>query len=60
MPASDQLRQNLLSKNYVLDVNIEHLISFNEELAHRLVVQPFDILKLVCEHIGKVHLTEIV
>lgn len=34
-------------KQYYCDVNIEHLISFNEELAHRLSHEPAEIIPLV-------------
>ena len=44
----DALRTNILIKQYRLDVDIAHLISFNEELAHRLANEPADILPLVC------------
>jgi DNA replication licensing factor MCM5 len=32
----------------MLDVDIAHLISFNEELAHRLSNEPTEILPIVC------------
>ncbi|KAG4301245.1 hypothetical protein PCANB_002492 [Pneumocystis canis] len=42
----DQLRDNILVKQYYLNVDIGHLISFNEELAHKLVNEPADMLPL--------------
>lgn len=43
----DALRTNILIKQYRLDVDIAHLISFNEELAHKLSNEPTDILPIV-------------
>lgn len=43
----DQLRENALLKNYYCDIDINDLISFNEELAHRLVTEPAEIIPLV-------------
>jgi DNA replication licensing factor MCM5 len=43
----DQLRENALLKKYYCDVNIGDLIKFNEEIAHRLVNEPADIIPLV-------------
>ena len=48
LPIRDQLKENVLTKLYYLDVDIAHLISFNEELAHRLTTEPADIIPLVC------------
>lgn len=31
----------------MLDVDIGHLISFNEELAHKLAIEPADIIPIV-------------
>lgn len=42
----DQIRENVLLKQYYCDVDIGHLISFNEELAHRLVTEPGEIIPL--------------
>ncbi|KPM36361.1 DNA replication licensing factor mcm5 [Neonectria ditissima] len=42
----DQLRENALLKKYFCDVNINDLISFNEELAHRLASEPAEIIPL--------------
>ena len=44
----DQLRENALLKKYYCDVNITDLIKYNEELAHRLVTEPAEIIPLVC------------
>ncbi|TVY25192.1 DNA replication licensing factor [Lachnellula hyalina] len=42
----DQIRENVLLKQYYCDVDVGHLISFNEELAHRLVTEPAEIIPL--------------
>ncbi|KAK3196112.1 minichromosome maintenance protein 5 [Lecanicillium sp. MT-2017a] len=42
----DQLRENALLKKYYCDVNINDLITFNEELAHKLASEPADIIPL--------------
>ncbi|KAH7165993.1 MCM2/3/5 family-domain-containing protein [Dactylonectria macrodidyma] len=42
----DQLRENALLKNYYCDVNINDLINFNEELAHKLASEPAEIIPL--------------
>ncbi|KFY15434.1 hypothetical protein V492_01987 [Pseudogymnoascus sp. VKM F-4246] len=42
----DQLRANVMKKQYFCDVDIGHLISFNEELAHKLVTEPAEIIPL--------------
>ena len=44
---SDQIRENVLVRQYYCDVDIAHLISYNEELAHRLTSQPADTIPLV-------------
>lgn len=44
---SDQLRHNVLGKNYYCDIDIAHLISYNEDLAHKLTSEPTDIIPLV-------------
>ncbi|KAH8649648.1 MCM2/3/5 family-domain-containing protein [Tricladium varicosporioides] len=52
----DQIRENVLLKQYYCDVDVGHLISFNEELAHRLVTEPAEIIPLfesalkICTH----------
>ena len=43
----DQIRENAIVKQYYCDVDIAHLISYNEELAHKLTTQPADIIPLV-------------
>lgn len=43
----DQIRENVLIKQYYCDVDIAHLISYNEELAHKLTTQPAEIIPLV-------------
>lgn len=43
----DQLRQNVLIKQYYCDVDIAHLISYNQKLAHKLTTEPADIIPLV-------------
>ncbi|KAF2970387.1 hypothetical protein GQX73_g3225 [Xylaria multiplex] len=42
----DQLRENALLKRFYCDVNITDLIKYNEELAHRLVTEPAEIITL--------------
>ncbi|KAK4237985.1 MCM2/3/5 family-domain-containing protein [Achaetomium macrosporum] len=42
----DQLRENALLKKYYCDVNIGDLIKFNEEIAHKLVTEPAEIIPL--------------
>ncbi|KAF2230890.1 MCM-domain-containing protein [Viridothelium virens] len=42
----DQIRENVLVKQYYCDVDIAHLISYNEELAHRLNNEPAEIIPL--------------
>ncbi|OBT76919.1 minichromosome maintenance protein 5 [Pseudogymnoascus sp. 05NY08] len=42
----DQLRANVMKKQYFCDVDIGHLISFDEELAHKLVTEPAEIIPL--------------
>lgn len=42
----DQLRNNLLVKNYSLKVNTEHLIGYNEDLYKKLNDGPTDIIPL--------------
>lgn len=43
----DRLRANLLAKQYVLEVDLDHLIAFNEELANRIRETPSEIVPLV-------------
>lgn len=42
----DQLRNNLLVKNYFLTVNMEHLIGYNEELYKLLLEDPTELIPL--------------
>ncbi|KAL1645704.1 minichromosome maintenance protein 5 [Diplodia intermedia] len=42
----DQIRENVLIKQYYCDIDIAHLISYNEELAHRLTTTPAEIIPL--------------
>ncbi|KAI9857034.1 MAG: minichromosome maintenance protein 5 [Trichoglossum hirsutum] len=42
----DQVRENVLTKQYYCDVDIAHLISFNEELAHKLTTEPGEVIPL--------------
>ena len=42
----DQLRQNALVRQYYCDVDLAHLISYNEELADRLTAEPTEIVPL--------------
>ncbi|KAI3316871.1 MCM2/3/5 family protein [Xylariaceae sp. AK1471] len=42
----DQLRENALLKKFYCDVSITDLIKYNEELAHRLVTEPAEIIPL--------------
>lgn len=42
----DQLRNNLLVKNYSLTVDMEHLIGYNEDVYKRLSDEPSDVVPL--------------
>lgn len=42
-----QLRENVLSKQYYCDIDIAHLIAYNEELADRLSNEPGDLIPIV-------------
>ncbi|PPJ59400.1 hypothetical protein CBER1_06899 [Cercospora berteroae] len=42
----DQIRENVLSKQYYCDIDIAHLIAFNEELANRLNNEPGEIIPI--------------
>ncbi|KAL9946430.1 hypothetical protein ACHAQF_002519 [Verticillium nonalfalfae] len=46
----NQLQENALLKKYYCDVNINDLINYNEELAHRLVNEPAEIIPLLLLH----------
>lgn len=37
----------MLVKQYYCDIDIAHLISYNEELAHKLTTEPADMISLV-------------
>jgi DNA replication licensing factor MCM5 len=50
----DQIRENVLLKQYYCDVDIGHLISFNEELAHRLSTEPAEIIPLVGANLSSI------
>lgn len=39
----------MLVKQFYCDIDIAHLISYNEELAHKLTTEPADIIPLVGE-----------
>ena len=43
----DQIRENVLAKKYACDIDVVHLISYNEEIAHRLNTEPGDIIPIV-------------
>lgn len=43
----DRLRSNLLAKQDVLEVDLDHLIAYNEELANRLRETPGEVMPLV-------------
>lgn len=43
----DQMRENVLSKQYYCDVDIAHLIAYNEHLADRLNNEPAEIIPIV-------------
>ncbi|KAH6686362.1 MCM2/3/5 family protein [Plectosphaerella plurivora] len=42
----DRLQENALLKKFYCDVNINDLINFSEELAHKLVTEPADVIPL--------------
>ena len=42
----DQIRENVLVKRYFCDVDVAHLVSYNEELAHKLTTEPTNIIPL--------------
>jgi DNA replication licensing factor MCM5 len=44
----DQIRENVLVKQHYCDIDIAHLISYDEELAHKLTQDPAEIVPLVC------------
>lgn len=42
----ERLRENVLMRKYLLEVDMAHVIAFDEELAHRLSQEPAEILPL--------------
>ncbi|ORY19145.1 DNA replication licensing factor mcm5 [Clohesyomyces aquaticus] len=42
----DQMRENVLVKQYYCDIDMAHLISYDEELAHNLTNDPAEIIPL--------------
>ncbi|KAI8890257.1 MCM-domain-containing protein [Backusella circina FSU 941] len=42
----DQLHENLLTKQYFIEVDMNHLINFNADLANKLTTSPADFLPL--------------
>ncbi|EGP85117.1 unnamed protein product [Zymoseptoria tritici ST99CH_1A5] len=42
----DQIRENVLSKQYYCDIDIAHLIAYNEELANKLNNEPGDMIPI--------------
>lgn len=46
-PGRDQIRENVLQKQYYCDVDVGHLIQYNEDLAHKLATEPAEIIPLV-------------
>ncbi|MCJ1446672.1 MAG: minichromosome maintenance protein 5 [Stictis urceolatum] len=42
----DQIRQNVLAKQYFCDVDVVHLINYDEELAHKLITEPAELIPL--------------
>ncbi|KAF1809640.1 MCM-domain-containing protein [Eremomyces bilateralis CBS 781.70] len=42
----DQIRENVLVKQYYCNIDIAHLISYNEELAHRMNAEPAEIIPI--------------
>lgn len=42
----DQLRNNLLLKQFFLQVNIDHIINYNDVLYRKLIEEPTDIIPL--------------
>jgi len=44
---SDNLRGNILLKQHLLEVDLRHVVLFNDELAHAIQDRPADVLPLV-------------
>ena len=56
---SDKLRANLLLKQYFLEVELQHVVLYNEEMAHAIQEQPAEIVPRVCvSYIEVILLTE--
>lgn len=51
----DQIRENVLSKQYYCDVDIADLIAYDEDIAHRLNNEPGEIIPLVRFLIRRAH-----
>ena len=49
----EQLRNNLLLKQFFLQVNIDHIISFDDDLYRHLVEEPTDIIPLFQEAVNE-------
>lgn len=45
---SDKLRANLLLKQYYLEVDLQHVGLYNEEMAHRIQEEPGEHIPRVC------------
>ncbi|KAG9978488.1 hypothetical protein KCU72_g23036, partial [Aureobasidium melanogenum] len=45
-PYRDQIKENYLAKQYYCDVDIAHVATINEQLAHRLNNEPADMIPL--------------
>ena len=43
----DKLRANMLLRQYYLEVHLEHLVLYNEDLAHAIQDTPGEIMPLV-------------
>jgi DNA replication licensing factor MCM5 len=44
----DQIRENVLVKQYYCDIDIAHLIVYNDELAQNLTQNPAEVIPRVC------------
>ena len=44
----DKLRANLLLKQYYLEVDLQHVVLYNEEMAHAIQERPGEIMPSVC------------
>jgi DNA replication licensing factor MCM5 len=43
----DQIRENVLVKQYYCDIDIAHVIVYNDELAQNLTQNPAEVIPLV-------------